>query len=396
MRGEGLLAQLRFSRQAWVDERCRSVLARATPLVEDRLRPYGLEALFLAGSAACGQAVGWNGSAPFVLSDLDLGAITARRVGPETLEPLYRDLGTARQDSADPEVTVGVYAEEVLQRQVPTPGLFDAVAYRCVLLGEASWLSRFPMDSGLSSWEAYRLVGNRSRELLGAHPEGDGRGLLHASSSRRGVEAAFLLAKLAEGVGTAWLLAHGRYVSDRQARWEMLGRKEVPSRLREAALGAIPFLESPDPEHLLAVSLMDVRWALSELFRVTGRPQGVGVAAAYEYDPFGLRDRLRAWRRQAPHRKERLAWVWRSRFRGTPEARELGAAVLYWLALPERPEPDWGDVQDDFDGGYQLHGPAADPSVWDLSARLLGTRIDPGAGAKDRLRRCLGRPESAI
>lgn len=147
------------------------------------------------------------------------------------------------------------------------------------------------------------------------------------------------------------------------------------------------FLREPSVESGRGIRLSQVRDGLSEFFGMEdplGRP---AILSAYEYDPMGRRDRLRAWRHQSPHRPRRIGWALRSRLRGTPVIRELGAAVLYWLALPENPDPDWGWTE--------VEDVSPDPELWKLASQLLGRRIEAGPGCKDHLRSCLGLTEES-
>lgn len=366
-----------------MDARCRETLARCLPIVRRLLEPSGIRVVFLSGSAALGRAVGWTGDSDrFLLSDLDLGAITLGPVPPEAAADLRAALDVARSEDG-PETTIGIYPQDALGRQVPTPGLVDLLAARRVLAGERRWLGRFPAADAesLPTWEAFRLVGNRCRELLAA-------GGVDGSQpfERRSILAMHRLAKLVDGIGTARLIAAGRYATDPEERRRRLESLGVAGPILDAHRRAQPFLESPSPATWPGLTLAEARAALVAYFRELGIRDAIGVAGAYEYDPRTVWDRLRAWRARgtggiagAP------LWGWRAGFRGSPDIRELGAAVLYWLALPERPDPDWApaaEPDDVFDG------------CWKQAGRLLGQVLAEGPGAKAALRRRVGAGET--
>lgn len=383
-----------LSREPWVADRCRLALERVLPRIEEFLAPFQVHLVFLAGSAAAGEAVGWDGEERLLLSDLDLGVVTRAIVPAGTRADLVRVLAGLRAPG-DPEVTLGYYPEPQLPGLVVTPGLIDLLHHRAVLFGDPEWFGQFATASAAGAraevppWEGFRLVGNRCRELLAV------RGLTSmtpgaAPQLAAEAEGAYRLAKLADGIGTAWLLLRGAYSPQRTVRGPRL--YAAPEEIRRVVHRAREFLDRPGPETWPELSLGEVRGALRAFFRAAGLGEGVPVATVYEYDPMGPRDRFRAWR--LGRRSVRgIAHDWRARLRGSPEVRELGAAVLYWLALPERPEPDWSTGRG---SAENLLERSDDARLWSLTRRLLGVAIEAGPGAKDRLRQRLaigdGRP----
>ncbi len=384
----------RFSAQDWVDESCREQLRRVLPRLVEALSDYGVRLVFLSGSAGLGEAVGWEGDERFVLSDLDLGVVLRHAVPADVHTRLARELD-ALSDPVGAEVGFGLYPAEALPRQVPTPGAVDFLARRRLLWGDPKAFGTFPpfTPEDLPSWEGYRLVGNRCRELLfgGSAGPGGNRTAQDVTSlrpDRARIESLYLLGKWIDGIATASLVFQGRYLVGRSDRWQAFTNDRtlnVPVEILDAHAVWRTFLERPAPETAPSEALADSIRAGSRALQMVleqANPEtgGRGIEDAFLRDPRTLADRLRAWR-AAVRDEPMTTWSWalRSRFVGSPEIRRLGAAVLYWLSLPEDPEPDWGRV----DRTTELE-------LWSRVERLLGDRIEPGAGAKNRLRSRLG------
>ena len=405
------MADRLLSRDAWVHERCAVTLHGAIPMIQRRLEPFGPLLLFLAGSTGGGEAVGWSGSNPFVLSDLDLGVVLSSRPTAEATDGLHRELRELSERIAGPEVTIGIYLREERRECLPTPGLVDLLARRFVIAGDESFFEGFPqvMEGEIEPWEAFRIVGNRSRELLAVRS-----GPVSGAVDRSAIEAQFLLAKLADGIGTAWLLLRREYRTDRQTRWNRLDQRDVPESIRSVSQAVRGFLAAPGPDTWPEVAgLSMVRAGLRDLFRSTRGTQWSGVVEPYEYDPLSWRNRYRTWRDHVSVHGG-VPWLLRARFRGTPGTRHLGAAVLYWLTLPEGTDPDLAALRvggvDRTDPSLAV-APAQDNDrtgraapdegtpelsvAWSDVARLLGEPIRPGKGAKDRLRERIGIGEGA-
>ncbi|MEZ4649168.1 MAG: hypothetical protein R3E97_10370 [Candidatus Eisenbacteria bacterium] len=372
-------------------------------MIRRRLGPCGIDLVFLGGSAARGEAVGWMGPSPFALSDLDVGVVLASLPPGDAERALKSDLVELARDATAPEVTIGVYTREARHECVSTPGLVDVLGRRFVIEGDGSAFDGFPQTGAgeIEPWEAFRFVGNRSRELLTARASsiaGDARS--QDSPDRAVIEARFLLAKLADGIGTAWLLSRREYRTERLARWSRLDGGDVPSSIRDLSQVVRGFLEAPSPDTWPGLDLNSVRLGLADFFLSIEGTRWVGILSPYEYDPHGWRNRYRIWRDYvATH--GRTSWLFRALFRGTPEIRHLGAAVLYWLTMPEGTDPDLerpdpllaAGTSEDNDrpgpGGAIASLPRL-PVSWSDVARLLGEPIEGGRGAKDRLRRRIG------
>lgn len=387
---------LPFSQEPWVDRLCADALDHVTPLLESRLAPYRLKGIVLGGSASLGEAVGWDDPHDrFVLSDLDLGIVTDLPV-PASERVSLAEEARAAVDPAGPEPTLGFYETRFLGSQAPTLGLVDLRGRGRVLVGEADLLRRFagPDPGQIPAWEALRLLGNRALELLRA-PVPD-------EETRDRARAWFAAAKLATAPWTARLVSQGRYRIGWRERAALLHdtepggphrggrvlgtggatvgpsvevRRDEDAVVVTARLWA-PFLEQPRPDSAppRGAVLPSLRAGLVGFFREAGYwpdAPGVGcrVAAAYLAEPVSLRERLRAWRRAG------AGWAARSRMRGTPEGRRLGASVLYWLCAMESPEPYWGDWAGE-----------VETARWDReSAGLLARPVPGGPGGRQRL-----------
>lgn len=436
----------RLSPIPWVDQRCRAALRSALEWLGPALEPFGLRVLFLGGSAALGEAVGWRGpdGEGVVLSDLDLGAVTWRDVPPARRREIARRLAgrDGAGGEAGPRPTLGLYGTRYQGVQAPTPGLVDLVRAGIPLCGDARVLRRFtvPAPERIPGWEAYRLIGNRSWELLtspdpsGAFP--DRARALHG------------MAKACFGLWTAWLILDGRYRVGTARRLGMLDA--TPASGPDAAAlpepvgtflpepgGAAPSGSgvrraprstgeaSPGPEAAAAGArgtaagapaevLEAVRaWrrfllepgedlvpgdaarldlfgrGLTALLRRRGHPieelargGAEGPDAPFLRPPVRIRDRVRGWLsvcRTWGSGPYGFPWALRSGLEATPEARKLGAAVLYWICVPERPEPAWGRT------ARGAEEPTAIAAWTAGTRRLLGRTLPPGAGARGRL-----------
>ncbi len=318
-----------MSARPWVDEYCRRILSLFLPRIVDALQPYGLEALFLGGSASLGEAVGWKGDGGegLLLSDLDLGAIVA---GPVP-RGFCRDL-VAPSPGEIPAVTLGCYEARFLDRQAPTPGLVDLAAKGHVLWGDQSALRRFrvPEPGAIPPWEAYRLLGNRCLELDAAEARADS------------VRPVYALAKAATDLWTSWTVARGAYCTGWMKRSSSLDRDtqgapgEVVSAVRawrefrmDPAPDRIP--EGPDPAASYGRGL--VAWLRADPGRF--RRRGRGLEDALLREPLGLRSRLQRWRFAwgrpgLPEFAVRLAVG--GRWRLTPEGFDMSHSVRRRIA----------------------------------------------------------------
>lgn len=179
------------SPQAWVDALCRALLEPVPAIVEARLAPWRPRALILGGSAALGEALGGivaredGGELRALLSDLDLWAVTERAAPPEARADLDAALRAAATETlarhgavavTPGPVTLGLLPSAALERQRPTLGLVDLVDRGRTLWGDPSLRKRIraPRPAEIPPYEAWRLVGNRSRELLLAEAAAEG------------------------------------------------------------------------------------------------------------------------------------------------------------------------------------------------------------------------------
>ncbi len=278
-----------MSAQPRVDDDCRRLLSLALPRIVEGLRPYGLEAVFLGGSASLGEAVGWEveGDVILLLSDLDLGAIVARPVP----HGFGRDL-VAPAPGEMPVLTLGCYEARFLDRQSPTPGMVDLAAKAHVLWGHPSALRRFhvPEPGAIPPWEAYRLIGNRCLEL-------------DAAETRAGVRAMYALAKAATDLWTSWTVARGAYCTGWRERSSSLDRDTMgaPREVVAAVSAMREFRMHPAPDRLPAgLKSRDLyaRGLAAWLEADPGgfRRRGRGLEDALLREPVGLRSRLRRWR----------------------------------------------------------------------------------------------------
>ncbi len=430
-----------LSASDWVDRTLRATLVRAIPGILESARVYRPRGLLLTGSAALGEAVGWEAEDPterFVLSDLDLGLVTADRIprmdrvriaataraaasGPRTGSPeaLARtrapwlragdpiESGPLTQTPAV-EVTLGFYESAWWTRQVQTPGVADARARGRVLWGDDTLPGRMPGStlSRIPLWEAIRLTGNRALELLAAPGPQSDRWLRP--------RAWYALAKAVAGLWTARLIFEGRYAVGWGARRELLQRRSrdrggppADPVVRET-LAWTGFLDRPGEQTLPRRSnmLAGYREALAaSLASLPPEFRGPGERseAAYLREPASLREKWRAWRAEDPR-----AWggaarsgasggpgghllsarrVWSP---GTPQGRRMAAAVLYWTDLPEQPEPEWGESP---------RAAGGVPEWEERILRLLGWTVPAGPGCRSRLQSALGlktAPETGV
>lgn len=358
-----------FSEEPWVDRLCQDALARVAPWLESRLTEHRLRGIFLGGSAALGEAVGWDqGDRRFVLSDLDLGIVTDLPV-PQAERAALQEHVRSLPDPNGPEPTLGFYESRFLTSQAPTLGLVDFRSEGRVLVGEPDLLLGFasPVPHEIPSWEALRLLGNRALELLRApDPRAGGRAPARAW---------FAAAKLGTAPWTARLVSEGRYRIGWKARAALLEEGADDDVTQTAQLWR-PLLERPSPSTLPSaqIVLSSLRAGLVGFFREQGywpdAPETKsGIGRAYLGEAVTLRERIRAWRRVD------RGWAARSRLRGTPEGRRLAASVLYWLSAMESPDPYWGEW-----------GGSPEVARWDReSAGLLGRPVPSGPGGRARL-----------
>jgi hypothetical protein len=420
-----------FSASGWVDAALHAALARALPAILEPARPFRPRGLVLSGSAALGEAVGWEADDPaerLVLSDLDLGLVTADRV-PEgeriRIVAAAGAAGTATASAGVPgaiagareaekpagvptpapgaavfpkvEVTLGFYETSWWSRQTPTPGGVDARSRGIVVWGDITLPARLlgPVAGRVPPWEAVRLVGNRALELLAA-PDPHSR-------PAPGPRGWYALAKAVTSLWTARLIGEGRYRVGWSGRRILL--EEEAQRTNAGAADAVvrgvlawaPFLDRPCARTLpmRAAWLPAYRDALETWLASLPpdlRGPGEPVESAFLAEPVSLRERWRAWRaegRRAGGRARwpggsggydalpvRLAWA-----PGTPGGRRMAAAVLYWRDLPERPELSWGESPLS----------AFDAPAWEERIRrLLGRPVPAGPGCRSRLMAALG------
>jgi hypothetical protein len=419
-----------FSAAGWVDAALRAALARSLPAILEPARPFRPRCLLLSGSAALGEAVGWGAENPagrLVLSDLDLGLVTADRVPEEdrvrivaaaraagmavASAGLQENLARVRgaegpaggsRPPGDPavfpdvEVTLGFYESAWWTRQTLTPGMTDARSRGIVVWGDTTLPARLagPVAGRIHPWEAVRLVGNRALELLAAPgPE---------SAPALRPRGWYALAKAVTGLWTARLIVEGRYRIGWNVRRALLEEAVRGPSARGAdavvrgALAWAPFLDRPceqtvptGPAWLPAYHDALETWLASLPPDLRG--SGEAIEGAFLAEPVSLRERWRAWRAEAsPIRglarstggSGKCALPVRlARARGTPGGRRMAAAVLYWRELPERPEPAWGESP-----LAAFEAPAWEGHI----RRLLGRSAPAGPGCRSRLMATLG------
>jgi hypothetical protein len=380
-----------LSASTWVDDALRGALARAIPAILGPAASFRPRCLLLTGSASLGEAVGWEGgddSERLVLSDLDLGLVTADRIPPAARRVIQAAARAAGWQEPYPvETPLGFYESAWWSRQVPTLGMVDARDRARVAWGDPAIPARLsvPSPGRIPAWEAVRLAGNRALELLAAPGPRD--------APRLRPRGWFALAKAVTGLWTARLVLEGRYRTgwaERRAVLEVEGRPGDP--VADAARAWAPFLAAPSFRNLPegGAGLGGYRAALSHWFATLPSELcavGETPEAAFLREPVTLRHRLRAWRAEGRGAGGGLAAgtgvlaagriPWRA---GTPEGRRMAAACVYWLDLPERPEPAWGAVTDD----------PAPGRPWEPAMRdLLGVTLRAGPGCRDRLRAAL-------
>ena len=239
----------RLAERPWADHLCHRLLAWSAPRMIEALSPFDLKLVFLGGSAALGEAVGWENPSGggHLLSDLDLGAVTEHVVPGDLRTRLLGELNSTGSPFPRATIgrpfTIGFYERRYWDRCTPTLGLVDLAAFGFSLWGDAALLNRLraPEPDRIRPWEAFRLVGNRALELLLApSPE--------ASSESR---ARFLhaLAKASTGLWTARLVLEGRY----RPRWSeraALLPESPRSAVERSAAAWSPFLREPGEDRL--------------------------------------------------------------------------------------------------------------------------------------------------
>lgn len=417
-----------LSPQSWVDELCRELLAASSsPLVES-LSASRPRCLFLAGSAALGEAIGWapepadaarSGAAGILrllLSDLDLGVITelpvpsaVRRRAGELLEGLAgpvlaRHAATYRApDGGRCPLGLGIYEVRALQSQRPTPGLVDTAHRGRVLWGDPDGPSRFavPPVTAIPDYEAWRLVGNRAVERLAAEclPVDE---VGPAGAAHRSAVALHSRAKLAAGLWTARLVLRGEYAVGWPARASRLQEAMLAqpddvvvccadsfrSFLRGAGGAGLP---SDEVQRRLLTDALGA-W-LVEASAAAG-PKGrdrfpeVGFLA----ERLSLRERFRLWKREPRHPdgvvrgagRGRSLWQVADPFSGTPQGRRFAAAVLFWRLF--------GGHSGTGTGSSSAPVASAEATaLWNEgSRRFLGAPCEAGPELPARLLRALG------
>lgn len=318
------------------------------PALTAELAPWRPRCIFLGGSAALGEAVGWEAADETqrcLLSDLDLGVVTFDHVPAPAREAAARQAGLA----------AGYYVVADQPRQTPTPGLVE-IGHRARLAwGDAAVLDRFvaPEEHRIPEWEAWRLVGNRCLELRTTWHDREGEG----PSPR----AWYAVAKLAEALFAARLIRQGGWRIGRARRLALLDDAGAPGEPpgRGAGVGPVraevdpvihaarlwrPFLLLPCEAHRPRERGLDeVRAALTAWLRESGA--GDEPVDRFLEEPATRRERFRQWRDEARGARPRgggprtlLGALWKS-FQpglGTPEGRRMREAAVYWRQSDER------------------------------------------------------------
>jgi hypothetical protein len=393
--------------QPWVDRVCRDLLRWAVPRLVEALQPCGLRLVFLAGSAALGEAAGWatEPDGGLLLSDLDLGVVTRTAVPDSIRADLAEKLshgsdwpaaspavrGAAARGGADRGGTkaawpfaIGYYEARSLGQQAPTLGLVDFSRHGLQLWGEGELLSRVhaPAEDRVPPWEALRLVGNRALELLlGSPPDQEGES---------GIVFQHALAKAMTGLWTARLVLEGRYRIGWTARSRLLPHDASDDPVGEGARAWSAFLQAPSADLVPegAAGLPLYRRALAAfLDALPGRwtEDEELPEMAFTREPCGVRDRAILWKRSLAqvrsHCRENGGdagcgyWL-RSVMETTPHGRRMAGAVLYWRLGPEGlGSKDEGTVAQEWRTGTRT---------------LLGRAIPSGPGCREHVLRVLG------
>ncbi len=320
-----------LSSQAWVHDALLHRIRKAVPALTAELAPWRPRCIFLGGSAALGEAVGWepaDEAQRCLLSDLDLGIVTLDRVPPPAREAAVRQAGLAP----------GYYLDADQPRQTPTPGLVEIGRRARLVWGEVAVLDRFvtPEEHRIPEWEAWRLVGNRCLELRTSWNDRDREG----PSPR----AWYAVAKLAEALFAARLIRQGGWRIGRAGRLALLDAAGSGSARVTAAVDPVthaarlwrPFLLLPCEAHRPPErGLEEVRVALTAWLREAGA--GGEPVDRFLEEPVTRRERFRRWkdeardsRRGGPRAALWALWKALQPGLGTPEGRRMREAAVYW------------------------------------------------------------------
>lgn len=197
----GIPLPLDLSPEPWVGEAAAARLPASLDTIRRRAEGFRLRAVFLGGSAVHGELCGLvtpEGERR-VLSDLDIGVLTERRIDWETRDRITHELD--RAEGAGPEARCGFYCAEDLARQAPTLGMVETARSGWVLLGSASELGRFslPAPRQIPIWEARRLLANRLLEWIEARESADP------------IRSAYAGAKLVSDIAAVALIGRGLF-----------------------------------------------------------------------------------------------------------------------------------------------------------------------------------------
>ncbi|MBK8231450.1 MAG: hypothetical protein IT349_13600 [Candidatus Eisenbacteria bacterium] len=350
-----------FSHQAWVDQRCREVLARALSPVSAALEPCAVRAIYLGGSASTGEALGRIGPVPVVLSDLDLAFIVdhwpstaLRRAAQHAADTLLED--------GDPHLTIGIYPTAALGRQAPTLGWCDLVTAGTILWSRPGTFLPLvaPAPARIPAYEGFRLLGNRALELWSASAE---RERDHGTDPRSDARFTHALAKALTANWTAWLVFRGAYCVGQRNRLRLIGQVPAPDSVGELARLAGRYFEQPESSGPDFSTLQPYRLALR---RVLMESPDLPRERIVLRDQLALRDLWRAWRdhfRLRPGEGGAMRVLGRCMLNGdpiaTPELRRLALALRYWA----EPDEEWNAY----------------------SRRWMGRELPPEAASAERL-----------
>jgi len=298
--------------------------------------PRPLAAVFLAGSAASGEAVAFECAPRDVvcLSDLDLGLVLR---APGDRSPVRAAVTAWLESDAASRaraffsgIDVGLYAASDLAAQPLKPGTFEMASSAVVLRGDRAALDalrRFEPDA-IPPVEGRRLLANRVAELIRATYGRPSRERLPA----RAFDARYAAGKLLLDAGVSVLAASGGYCAGMPARMAAL---ETSTAVRDA------FGERTDAYLEEARFWSDLRSGRRTWNEVAGRygAEGVVPAALWERSREAVAGVWRwfdgARRAGLPPRAGRdSARRWRAWARGRPARERLEALARVARAAP--------------------------------------------------------------